>query len=417
MIKHLSKLLLAVAGTITGITSVNAAEYIAGFMIDGGVSRNDNIRLVQNNKTAVEKYRLSPSLILSANTETNKLTLDSKLDFNRFDKSEFNSDDQNISLDYTHQFETSSIGIDASYTHNTTLTSEQLTTGRVGTKADRAELYNIAPNWIYTLSESNMIRLDATYSTQNYENSAYIGYENTGAGLSWIHVLNERIKLIATANYSDYQSDNLPYPGFPPGFLEYSTRTKSENLQLGSDYQLSEQIALSARLGRSRNDTTYPVHDLRNICALISSFCESPHNVRFGSTAQINGTWIDERQQISIDASKATQPTSNGYAVDSIRAALNWSYQLSELDKISTGISLVRNRAIDEENNLQNASLADRDYGAATLRYQRTLTEYWFLTTSFEYSGQEYIETDYRASGRIYSLGITYRPQQWLWSR
>ena len=413
------------------IAKVSAADFSAGFAINAHTNHNDNIRLTQNDQKASTEYQLSPKIDLGVNTETSQLLLTSTLNFNRYSLSEYNSDDQNIALGLSHQFENSFAGLDLNYVHNSTLTSELLTSGQIGTRADRAEKYDISPTWAYTVNERNTIQMSATYTTQNYESSSYLGYDNKSAELDWLHQLNERLKFILATSYSDYQSDDRSITVYglllgifpiPVGTQSYTTRTQTKDIQLGAEYQISENSTLSGRFGRSRNDTTQPVKDPSNFCAygdqLIGAVCSTiPHSVNFGTTANLSWTWNNEQQRFKLNATKLVQPTSNGYAVDAIQIQPSWSYQLTELDSISIDASIVRNRAIDKTTNLLNTSLADRDYGSATLRYQRRLTESWLFSTSYRYSNQKYSSTDYQASAHVYSLGITYQPQRWHWSR
>ncbi len=443
MNQRLTKLFLVASYAALSIAKAGAADYAAGFAINAAASHDDNIRLVKGDKTAVDKYGLSPTLTFGINTETTKAQLNSTLSFNRYDKSEFNSDDQNIALALSRQFENSSVGLDVDFIHNSTNTSELLTSGRIGTKAERAEQYTLSPNWIYTVTETNLIQLTANYTIQNYGNIAYTGYKDTGAEFDGIHVINERTKLIVAATYSDIKYDDtkleVPFSSviafhllFPAGVFgeqSYAARTKSNGAQAGVDYQWSEQSLIKARLGRSQSRSSYDVKDPDQICtnsiyqqlvaaAVIGSgACNLQPSSGPLTTSSLIWTWSGESQQFGLNATKATQPTANGYTVDALQIGSNWSYQLSELNKILASVALVRNRAIDKKNSLQNTSIADRDYGSATLQYQRQLSEYWFLTAGFQFSEQKYTQIDYQASSRVYSLNISYRPQQWHWAR
>jgi hypothetical protein len=431
--------LIAVLVCAGWISTSTAIDYSADAAVSTSVSHNDNLRLVQTNKTAVTRYEMTPVFKLSAISETSVLRLTSTFDFNRYDKSEFNTDDQNIALAFNHQLETSSVGFNAAVIRSSTITSELLTTGRIGDKAERTEQYQFSPNGSYTLNEHNLIQFSASYSKQDYQATGYTGYKNVGAELDWIHIINERMKWVTTATYSDYHSDDLEFdvPGFniglPRGYFgkqSYSTRTKNKGLQVGLDYQWSEESVIQARFGRSKNDTTYPVNDPQNICgnstylALIrlglplGGICTTiPHDNTFLSTAELDWTWRNERQQFSLNTIKSTQPTSNGYSVDALQLSSNWSYQLTELDEVSTNLSLIRNRALGKGNSLQSTAGADRDYGSATLQYQHRIGENWFVNTSYQYSRQKYTEVDYQANSKVISLGIRYQPQQWHWSR
>ncbi len=450
---------------------VSAADYAGGFNMNVDASHNDNIRLAPSDKTSVQKYHAAPTLTFSAATENTKIELNSTFDFNRYDKSEFDSNDQNLALALSHQLERGSIGLNVAYINNSTLTSELLTSGRIGNKAERTEQYQLSPQWTYSINETNLLQTQASFTAQDYHSNAYTGYKNTGAEVDWLHMINERIKLVTAVTYSDYQSDDIKFgvptsefvyttsdptsPGehkyFLPGIdvvgisadafgeQSYAPRTKNVGGQIGIDYQSTEQSLLSGRFGRSRNTSTYPIKDPNNICSnsdylrLISDFnrgvavlgsgsletiCSPlPNSEAWLSTAEIEWGWSNERQQFKLNTTKSTQPTSNGYTVDATQIGSSWSYQFTALNQLSANLTLVRNRAIDKKSTLQNASIADRDYGSATLAYQRQLSERWFLRASYTYSEQKYTQNNSRASSKILTLSINYRPQQWHWSR
>ncbi|MFT3931297.1 MAG: hypothetical protein QM709_13465 [Spongiibacteraceae bacterium] len=449
-----SKIWTALAAALIYTAKTGAAEYSAGMAFDVSASHNDNIRFTQNDKTSVQKYDVAPTFTLGSTTEVSQIRLNSTFDFNRYDKSEFDSNDQNIRLSMDRQFESSSIGLDAAYINNSTITSELLTTGRIGNKAERAEQYQLSPRWLYNFNEANLLQLQASYTTQDYRSDEYTGYENTGAQVSWIHRLSERMSWVTTGTYSDYQSDDIeldvprvdtltlalsqspPFQVYPAGYFgqqSYSVRTKNTGLNLGVKYDWSELSSIEASLGRSKNHTMYPVKD--------SGICSNPEYItaesnaeligrtlgaictpledsnKFSSTADITWQWKNEQHQISLTGTKETQPTSNGYTIDAIQIGSNWTYKLTELDQLSASMTLVRNRATDDKSTLQNASLADRDYGTVTVAYRRQLDEQWFVRTSYQYSKQKYDQRDVEATSNVWALSINYQPQPWRWSR
>jgi len=459
---YVVKLLIAAAVQLVTVRAF-ATDYAAGLSANVNASHNDNIRFTKNEKTSVRKYDAAPTLTFSASTETTNFEIDSTFDFNRYDKSEFNSDDQNIAMALSRQFESSSLSLKAAYINNSTITSELLTSGRIGEKAERAEQYQLSPQWTYSISELNLLQVQASYTAQDYHSAAYLGYKNIGSEIDWIHVANERLRWVTALTYSDYHSDEtrfgvpgsgILYPSTDPsdpgthfatpfgsaalitpnqfGDQSYSTRTKDIGFQIGLDYQWSEQSLMKARFGRSKSDTTYPVKDLNDTCAnpdylrlvqlglgsSVGAICDDvPRVSEKLSTAELDWTWSNERQQFNLNSTKSTQPSSNGYTVDALQVGLNWSYHLTELDRISTMLSVARNRAPNKTGSLQNGSIADRDYGSATVAYERQISEFWFLNTSFQFSEQKYTQIDYQSSARVFSLGINYRPQQWHWSR
>lgn len=421
-------------------STTSAVDYSAGLNMAASASHNDNIRLTEKDKTEVRKYVASPTLMFGAATETSEIKFDSTFDFNRYDRDEFNSDDQRASLSLQHQFETSSIALNTAYINNTTTTSELLTTGIIGVTAERATQYQVSPQWTYGVNEANLLQIQGSYIVQDYESDAYTGYKNIGAQADWMYKINERISWITSLTYSDYQADDLVFNVPPNSFFlpigyfgqqSYAVRTKSKGLNIGLSYEWSEQSSVDVRLGQAKSSTAYPIKDLDNTCLnseyleivslvgeVFGAICNPlPRSDASSSTADLTWKWHNERHQASLNGTKQTQPTSNGYAVDAIQVNSSWSYRLTELDQLSMDLTLVRNRAIDNKNSLRNISNADRDYGAGTLAYQRQIGEFWFLRASYQYAKQKYTNADYEADSNVWTLSVNYRPQQWHWAR
>lgn len=439
--------------------AASATDYSASAAIDSSVSYNDNLRMTQSDKTAVRKYQVVPTLSLNADTETSSFRLQSIFYFNYYDKSEFNSNDQNIGVAYSKKFESSEVGVNANLVRDSTITSEELGSGRIGDTAERTDIYQVAPYWSYYLNETNLLQLTSSYTQQNYKSRNYIGYKQYGGGLDWIHVYNERLKLVTSANYSKYESDDSqdfpsPLTGFtvyepvdiggisvlvPVRFTRgqfgnqtYSTRTEEKRLQVGADYEWSEATKLQARLGASRSETEYPVSDPQNICSntdylelvraglapYVGGLCGLEPSDSTLFTAELDWTWKSERNQLNLSTTKSTQPTSNGYMVDAWQVASTWTYALSERDQIKTDLTLVRNRTINESSrSSQTTSAGNRNYGTVLFSYSRQLNELWSVTGSYRYSKQQYTDLDYSAAANVFSIGIRYQPQRWDWAR
>lgn len=437
--------------SVISVSSTQAMNIEASAVVDTKAGHDDNIRLVQKDKTAVNEIDLAPQLNLDVRTENTTVHLGTIVKARRFNRSEFNSDDQNVNLSITHSSERASFGIGATYIHDSTLTSELLSSGRIGTKADRSEQYLLAPSFSYALSETNRVALTGQYASQDYGSAAYIGYSDASADLSWTYLESEQLKWILSASYSDYRSEDMEF-GVPTrtvfgisgvngllyfirpgafGTQAYATRMQDKGLSGGFDYQFTERSLIKLRLGWAKDRLTFPINDHDNVCenpfylnlpadikAATGAICDSiPDRKTALTTAAINWSWLGENQKVVLDLSKATQPTSNGYAVDATRLKSTWSYQISELDKIILDISLAKNRAISNESTLQNTSLADRNFGTARLSYQKQISERWFADLSYQYTTQKYTQTDYEANSKTIAIGINYRPAQWFWSR
>lgn len=431
-------------------------DYAITSSIDEQVTHFDNLRMSETDKVSVNKSLTTPTISFSANSETTTIGLNTILYFNRYSKSQYDSNDQNIGLAFSHQFERSTVVLNANLVRESTITSETLAGGQVDERARRTERYTAAPSWQYHLTDSNMLQLQGSYTKQDYSSPDYTPYQDYGGGLDWIHIASERLKLITSLQYSEYKSDDigpypvplltLPYPvlfrgevvtvipnAVPSGSFgnqSYLTRIKDKGLQLGADYQLSENNLLQMRLGSSWSDRTLETNSSQDFCSddlylYLKQFsglerylgnCNDRTKERT-STAQLGWSWRGETQNVDLSGSKQSQPTANGYTVDSTQISTNWGYRVTELDLLSAQLILLRNRAIGDTTSLRNGDTADRDYGTLTMSYRHQFGENWFVTAAYGYARQKYTESGSDATSKSMSLSIRYRPQEFHWAR
>jgi hypothetical protein len=422
--------------------AVSATDYTAGINLDIDAKHDDNVRLVKSNKTAISGVSLSPELTFGADTELTKTALTTQLSSGRYNNSNFNTDNQNVQFSTAHKFEKSNLGLDLGLIRDSTLTSETVGSGRIGDKAERHQRYQVAPSASYSLTEIDQVKVQASISRDDYKSDQYSDYKYTTGNADWIHTLNERVQLVARLTYSDYESDfrdvsvlrnrivpaNSPPLFFPFDVVEtvsdtqqLATSSRDKGLQLGAYYLPTEQTSINLLVGKSRNTSDYRVRDPHAICqdAIPSdfSYCAGlPSSSNSLLTAELDSSWKNETHQLSLSLAKSTQPTGDGYTLDSLQINGGWLYQLSELNQLNLKLSWIRNKLLNSSN-AQLANSSDRNYGSALISFQRQLSGNWYANASYEHHRQDYTEANYIASSNIISLGIRYQPQQWHWSR
>lgn len=418
---------------LAGIHCANATDYASGFNVITNARHDDNIRLVERDKTAISGVAISPTFNFDINSETSNAELLTTFTSSRYNDSGFNSDDAIISASATHSWERATLGLSLQGLRNSTTTSELTDSGRIGTQADRHEHYQATPSFSYHLSERDIASVQAAYSVDDYGDASYTGYKYGSANLNWIHQLNDRIQLVLRGTYSNYRTDSktvivpvyteFNFGGTPlliplgSAAQETSTHSVSRGGMAGFYYSFSENKTLNLLYGRSITVTDYPLRDSLDICGrFISPLCNQAAQHGNSSNAEIDWTWQGERQQISLSGTKNTQPSSDGNPLDSTQIGIDWNFQLTEFDQVAANLTAIRNR-VASSNSLNTAANSDRDYGSATLQYKHQFSESWFLDSSYQYRYQTYKQIDYQASSRVLSLGIRYQPQQWHWSR
>jgi len=425
--------LVAAIGILGSANNAAATDYLIDFDVNTNGVYDDNFRLTDGDEITLSGAEVAPKLLFGASTEQQKFNFASRLRSARYDDDQFDTDDQFATIDYSYQFERSSVGLNADFVRDSTNTSEIVSSGRISNQAERHTRYALSPSWTYALNESNSLTLNARYSKDNYDGRGYIGYDNLQSNLDWNYLINERWSLMARASFSRFETEDrsffLPYyiiidfgggpQAIPIGITEQSsaTTTKSNGALLGVKYIWSEQQTLTLLVGSSHQKTEYSLKDPEGICGqYFSALCVREN--QSGSSLTLDGswTWQSERNQLELSATKSTQPTSDGEAVDQSQLTGSWRFSLTELQKLAVILQAVRNRELsDSDANVRSA--LNRDYESATIEYAYQLTEYWSVNASYRYRTQEYPDFDNSASGQTVSLGVRYHPQQWHWSR
>jgi len=422
---------------------IHAADYAAGINMKVYGSHDDNIRMTED-KAEINGVVASPGLTLSAESETAKLGLDSRFDFYRYDDSGYDTDNQWVELSSSKAFERSLIGLGAQIVRDSTTTSELLDSGRIGTTAQRSEEYSANAFWQWSISENNQLTANSRYAIRDYRGPGYIGYNYWDNSLGWSYKLGERWSLDVVGQYSQYRSEtttvNVPAVFiaayyYPPiggtidniqpgdaGEMGYSSENTTFGGQVGASYHVNEQNSVRLLIGRSRNKTTYPIEDPTDICADIylhglAPLCTLEPEDNIPNTATLNWTWAGEVQQLTVNATKSQQPSSNGIVIDATRLSAEWSYRITERDRIALSLSGTRNRALTENGVQRLATASNRDYASATAEYHRQLSESWYIDASYQYRHSEYKDFDSEADANAITLGISYRPVARHWSR
>lgn len=436
--------LLVLFGTFCQVLGplAHATEYVMGLKMDVDAKYDDNIRLVEDDKTAISGVVVAPILTMKVDTALSKTELDARFSSSRYDESNYDTDNQDIQFSTDYQLERLQVGIGLGLTRDSTVTSETDGSGRIGDEATRHERYQVGPFASYDISEVDQIKIQGSLSRDDYKSDQYSDYTYTAGNIDWIHTLNERIQLVTRLNYSYYESDyrdivvarNQLFPaGSPPLFLpfdlvgvvadtqELATTSRDKGVQLGAYYLPTEQISINVLAGTSRNTTEYLVRDPHHVCrdpipspnALCTDLPSSDNSL---FTTDVDASWQNELHRLTLGVGKSSQPTGDGYTLDSLKFRSGWGYKLNERTSLNTQLSWIRNRVLDS-NNTRQANNSDRDYGNASITLQRQLSETWYATASYTYRQQDYVEVDYFASSNTVSLGILYQPQQWYWSR
>lgn len=392
-----------------------ATDYSLGGTLRVDAYHDDNIRLLEENGPSAFGQTIAPTIKAAATSERFEASLDTQLRFLRFNRSELDSDDQTLQGNLLWRAERSESRLMARWIRDSTLTSEQLDSGRVG-DASRRETYLIQPSWTYYLTERNLLTVSGFYNDSDYRDDAFVDYQYLQASLRWTHILSERVHFLMQALYSEYQSADRDFPTFRQS---YSQQNNDTGLQIGGQYRWSENLTATALIGQSRSKQRYDVDDpigyCRSFLAPFAPLCQLEDSENDLSTLDASLNWNTERNQLTVNATRSTQPSSDGQVLEATQLHTNWVYRFWEHGDLVVNLTVGRHTAAGGDQSVSARS--ERDFGYASLGYRHQLSETWSLSTTYQYRYQDYEVRPTSAESHRLSLGITYQPRERHWSR
>lgn len=408
------RLLFAVAFSFC--VSVQAADYSLDGVLRYDTSYDNNLQLSEQRQSAWGQ-NVSANINAVGKTERTSADVQIQLSNHRFNREQFDSDDQTLRLSAGHTFERSSVDLKLANVRDSTLNSELLDSGRM-LDAQRRQQLSAAPVWSYQLSEKNLITLQGNYLDTRYLGSGYTDYRYWQTQFLWTHSLSERLRGFASISYSDYRSQPVSYPFGQT----YATTSTDRGFQVGGDYLFSENLTASLLIGTSRNHTDPRIDDPGQFCPLaranpfllsILPLCALDDT--YASLATVNGSlsWRGERNDLSLNVSRATQPSSNGYVQQTEQIDLDWRFSIWEHGSLGLAVTA---GATDAPNERSTRAGLSRDFEYATLSYTHSLNEAWLIDCNLRYRSQEYDQQD-RVESNVIFIGISWKPKTQHWSR
>lgn len=384
---------VATVGVCTVVlpSSVLAAEYVLGYQVESGFEYNDNVRLSSEDEVDISGLVLSPSATLSRNTERLESDLALKLDFNKYDEQDYDTDGQDLKADFKYFLERGELNLNTGFKRDSTRTSELEDTGLVGNKSVRKETAVLGLSGFQMVSERNGVNAGINISDVSYESQSLIDYSFYSGFVGWLYQWSSQTKL-RVQGYANYYEN------------EASFRTESDGygLQLGLDSQLSERLEVSFLGGSSHIKTDYEA-------SLIPGGKTSDKADTY--ILEANLKYFDERNSVSFIAKSATNPSGNGYVNKSDSIGVNYSYMFSEKSRFNLGLSAGQIKALDDGID------ADRDYARGQLRIDRQFAQNWLVAARYTYTWQDNQGSLSDADSNALYLSLIYKPVQKVWSR
>jgi len=328
-----------------------------------GLFYEDNVRLSVRNPESSPGGIAEAYGLLSRSTEASDLSVRAGA-ISRYyvDVSELDTTDGSLEAAWAYRTERSEFGLGASFLYDSTLTSEEETTGLVQDRK-RRKRFEIAPTWQYDVSERSRLGANFSFVDVSYEDVAQIvltDYQFARLGLDGEYDLTERAALVGRLGFDRYDPEEQAFG-----------RTESYGAEAGVSYELSERTTLTA-LGGVRSANTD------------SGIPGRGDDSSTGPIFEVGFERDYEPGSIRLVIGRSLLPSGRGELLDTTRAALTVSRPVTERLTASLRAVGVRNRNADEA-----SSFNDRDYLSISPSLRWQLGQSTWLDLSYRYRNQD----------------------------
>ena len=395
---------------------------------------DDNFQLSRSNKRTLTGYTQRTNLDLGARTETFSSSVQAILEFSRFDREEYDTDDQIIRATLDSRLERYSYGLNLDYKNDSIRVTEATDSGIIGT--GRYEEKVINPYFTFNSSQNSFLRLNLRAQDSEYEDDRYTDYKFWSAEVTGIYLPTEKSQLAITALKRGIENDERPVVGTVSVLgngqtvVQFAEKVNDvDGWYVSGEYDFTENLMMSVQVGKEKRIENYEnIRDPNQICQQID---QSPFISSIGAdlcnpletdikvdTADVSLTWDTETTKLILNYSESLQPSSTGNVTSQKNYVLSWSFRLTEQQTFA-----VEYDALDIEEDIASLSGViignnDRNLNKFSLDYSYNFLEHWRFTANYRYRTREFIfvgSESETAVSNVIQIGISYLPQGYSW--
>ena len=306
----------------------------------------------------------------------------------RFKSNHYQGDDldsNDFYLNLKSQFkltEKHNINFDAQYINDTSLTSEEFTSGFVQGNTPR-QMYSITPSGTYQFSETQYIQTNYNHSETSYEkqqNLNLLDYQSDSLDFAYSQQWNEVARAYVSLNALDYK---VP---------EINRETRDYSITGGIDYTFSETWTGNFSVGGRRTET------------IIKAAGQKFTDVGYGPLFSFGTKKQFERGSINANFSQSLSPTGSGEFLQNINLSLSTEYRLTERFKAHFSAQMT-----DTSSSIADVRSRDRVYYTVEPRLSWQLNRQTDISGSYRYRYRKYDFSETTAVSNAVFLTINYR--------
>ena len=356
---------------------------------------NSNLLLTTLPHDATYGYWVSPAAEFAGKTERLEVSGRVAADFVSYYGGQQNNF-LNIHLPLTARYKTEKdlLGFNGGFTRDNTLMSELLTTGVVVSFTQRSQ-WTANPSWTRNITEKLSVQSGVQLNDTTYVNGLSLGlvdYQLFGGSGGLLYHMTEKDQIQLSGSYVNFHTTNAP--------LTFRASFPGANLSL--THAFTETLTGTAFGGPSFvSSTTQTAGD----------------NIKVQSTVWLFGgnlTKKFERTTLKVSASRNIVPSGFGLLIQTDRAGLAVSHDLSEtlavsLDGAGYITSGITQRAI-------GGAFRENRYYTATPSIAWKFSDWWELELSYTYGRREVDGFSDAAMSNATMFMLTYYPPKFTHS-
>jgi len=329
---------------------------------------NDNLLLTPLPHDATYGYWVSPAAEFAGKTERLEASSRVAADFvSYYGGQESRFTNLFLPLTLRYKTETDLLGFTGGFTRDNTLMSELLTTGVVLRFTQRNQ-WTANPSWTRRITEKLSVQSSAQLNDTTYENGLSLGlvdYQLLGGSGGLLYQLTEQDQIQLSGSYVNFHTTNAPL----------SFRASFPGVNLSLTHAFTETLTGTASGGPS----------------FVSSTSQTAgDNIKAERTVWLFGgnlTKKFERTSIQVNVSRNIQPSGFGLLIQTDRAGLTVSHDLTEtltasFDASGYIVSGITQRAT-------GGTFPENRYYSATPTIAWKFLEWWKLELSYTYRHRE----------------------------
>ena len=311
-------------------------------------------------------------------TPTHQVYLDSQVNINRYDTSDFNTINLHENLGLFKSNQRWRVGVDGRFDYDTTRTSE-ITSFGIAIPHVRSTGLSLAPQLSFKQNAVDNWSFNSYFSKVGYDNAAFIDYKAYSINPSYSHNFDPNNAGIIILNFQRYESDNAA-----------KSQMDSVGPSLGWTSIINDELNTKVTAGIERSERS----------SNLSTDEDSRLNYVFSASANFKGL----QDVASITATRSQQQFGSG------ESALLTSFDVKEAHSFNEKITLSGNANYSYTNdsspltvNLDNqfkvsGGIAYHVYGDLD------------LTSSYQYINQKLTGSSDTIKEQILLIGIEYHP-------